>query len=237
MVTPAEWTSGRRGSPPKLALSAGDENGPGPRELDHRMANSLQLAADFLLLQWTRVRDPIARMALLDAAERLVAVGHLHRFLCDHASAGEVDLRPFLEELAALIGQGTGLNCVAEADSILAPGELAQQLGLAVNELAINAAKHAYGRGAPGELMIRARREGERLRLTVSDHGVGLGEGFHVDRSPGIGMGIVQAIARQLRATFEATSDGGACFTLLAPLPPRPGPPSRSFAPTEAGDA
>ena len=189
-----------------------------PRELDHRIANSLQLAADFLLLRQLRLKDPFARAALIDAAERLVAVGHLHRFLCEHEGARLVELGPFLKELAAIIGQSTGLKCRAESDAILVPAGMAQQLGLAANELAVNAAKHAYARSEAGEVMIRAQREGDRLRLTVTDHGHGLGKGFSLASADGLGMGIVRALAAQLHAELGAEDDHGARFTLVMPL-------------------
>ena len=201
------------------------------RELDHRMANSLQLAADFLLLQHARIADPYARSALVDAAERLVAVGHLHRFLCEHDGDRAVPLAPFLEELAALVGQGTGLRCHAEAAEIDLPAGLAQQLGLAINELAINAAKHAYARGEAGALRIAAEVQGRTLNVTVADHGRGLRAGFTPSGPGGLGLSIIQAIARQLGATLEAVSDGGARFTLHVPLPAPGRPETRSFAP------
>lgn len=64
-------------APPVRARTAEDER----RELDHRLANSLQLAADFLIFEHTRVTDPQARAALIATAERLSAVGQMHRFL------------------------------------------------------------------------------------------------------------------------------------------------------------
>jgi two-component sensor histidine kinase len=204
--------------------------GPLPRELDHRIANSLQLAADFLLLQQARMKDPFARAALIDAAERLVAVGHLHRFLSAHEGPGLIDLPPFLGELAAIIGQSTGLRCRTDVEEVQVPAGVAQQLGLAVNELAINAAKHAYHRGEAGEVLVEAVREGAGLRLTVSDHGAGLRPGFSLEGAVGLGLAIVQAIVRQLGARLVAEDHGGARFTIFVPLEARVGE-GRSFSP------
>ena len=191
-----------------------------PRELDHRVANSLQLAADFLLLRQVRLTDPFARAALIDAAERLVAVGHLHRFLSRHEGPELIDLRRFLEELAAIIGQSTGLRCRAEVEAGEVPATLAQQLGLAINELAVNAAKHAYGRGEAGEVLIEATHVGGSLRLTVSDHGAGLGAHFDLEGAEGLGLSIVRAIAAQIGARLHAVDDHGARFTLVVPQAP-----------------
>jgi two-component sensor histidine kinase len=194
------------------------------------VANSLQLAVDFLIFQQAKLADTTARRALIEAAERLVAVGHLHRFLCAHDGDQTVDLKPFLETLAALIGQSTGLVCATEIESVRVSGAMAQQLGLLVNELAINAAKHAYPMGEPGELAIQAWREGERLRVSVADRGTGLPPGFDLTNGEGLGLDIVRRIWTQLHGALHAESDGGARFTLTIPLPAAPRP-VRSFAP------
>lgn len=200
------------------------------RELDHRLANSLQLAADFLIFEHSRVADAHARAALVETAERLSAVGQMHRFLATHHGASGVDLDPFLSEFGKLIADTTGLHCSVESDSVVTPAETAQQLAIAVNELAMNAAKHAYPWGHRGALYVVCRRRGDDLVIVVSDDGQGLGKDFNVARAEGLGMTILAAIVRQLRGTFHAVSDNGARFTITAPLPSGLPKARRSFA-------
>ncbi|WP_309605761.1 sensor histidine kinase [Phenylobacterium sp.] len=207
------------------------------RELDHRLANSLQLAADFLIFERARVRDPSARAALIEAAERLSAVGQMHRFLAAQTQAAGVDLDPFLGELGRLIADSTGLDCRVDSDPVTVAAEVAQQLAIAVNELAMNAAKHAYPWGARGVLHVTCRHRGERLVIVVADEGEGLGRKFLSSRggasgSQGLGMTILEAVVRQLRGTLEAANDHGARFTITLPLPAPAGRGPRSFAPT-----
>lgn len=207
------------------------------QELDHRLANSLQLAADFLIFEHMRVTDPRARTALIETAERLSAVGQMHRFLASHRQASGVDLGHFLTELGALISDSTGLDCHVDAESVRAPGEVAQQLAIVINELAMNAAKHAYAWGDRGALNVGCHRQGKHLVITVADEGEGLDKAFHARRTQGLGMSIIQAIVRQLAGSLEAVNDGGARFTITLPLPRpsagRASPGSRSFAPPE----
>jgi two-component sensor histidine kinase len=203
------------------------------RELDHRMANSLQLAADFLIFEFARISDPAARDALMTASARLSAVGQLHRFLSGHESRGPLDLEAYLAELGELVADSTGLSCTIEADPCRLPGGPAQLLAIAVNELAMNAAKHAYPAGAGGPLRVECRCGDGRLRLTVADRGRGLPEGFDVERSKGLGMTIVGAVVRQLGGVLTAASDGGAQFTLDIPAPRTVAAGPRSFAPPQ----
>jgi len=190
------------------------------QELNHRIANSLQLAADMLTFEHLRSRDPLAQAALEASRARLVAVGELHRYLHDHAGRASVELGPFLAGLCQAISATTGLNCAIQADLTSVPGDMAQQLAIAINEFAINAAKHAYDGRPGGRLMVTCRRDGQELVLTVADQGKGLSGG--VARQGGLGMAIVAALVRDLKGALTAHGDrdgGGAAFTIRAPLP------------------
>jgi two-component sensor histidine kinase len=187
------------------------------QELNHRIANSLQLAADMLVFEQLRAREPRAQAALEASRARLVAVAELHRYLHDHAERATVEMRPFLTGLCQALTATTGLKCAVQADTATVPGDTAQQLAIAINEFAINAAKHAYD-GAGGRLIITCRREGPELMLTVADEGKGLGAGPGTPGQGGLGMSIVAAIVRDLRGTLTVQSDHGAKFTIRTPL-------------------
>src|SRR6202000_1302733 len=75
------------------------------RELDHRLANSLQLAADFLIFEHTRVGDPQARAPLIATAARVSAVGQMHRFLAAQPDGAAIPLPAFLGDLGKLIAE------------------------------------------------------------------------------------------------------------------------------------
>lgn len=196
------------------------------RELNHRLVNSLQLAVDFLGFQQQRAEDPGARQALEEAMARLAAVGQLHRYLSLSDPHALVEMSAFLRGLCSVIGLSTGLACELTAQPISLPGHMAQNLGLLINECAINARKHAYGRDG-GVLRIASTVTPGRLTLTVSDDGQGLRAAPAGD---GLGMSIIGAIVRELRGSFTAETRGGACFTFVIPLASAAPRPSRSFA-------
>ena len=184
------------------------------RELNHRLANSLQLAVDFLGFQQQRIADPGARHALDEAMARLAAVGQLHRYLALCDAHAPVELAAFLRGLCALVAQTTGLVCELRAEPVRVSAADAQQIGLLINECALNARKHAYGPNG-GTLKISGSVLPGRLKLVVSDAGPGLPDGS----AQGLGMGIIGAIVRQLGAAMAAETRDGARFTFLIPLP------------------
>jgi two-component sensor histidine kinase len=197
------------------------------RELNHRLANSLQLAVDLLGLQRQATADPGASRALEEAMARLAAVGQLHRHLSLQDADGPVELAAFLRGLCAMVGLSTGLVCELAAEPASVPAAMAQHVGLLINECAINARKHAYGHEG-GVLRIAASVSPGRLRLTVADEGRGLpAEGV---AAQGLGMSIIGAIVRELRGTLSVESRGGARFSFLVPLASAVPSPSRSFA-------
>lgn len=200
------------------------------QELNHRVANSLQLAADMLVFEQLRSRDPQAQAALEASRARLVAIGELHRYLHEHGGKPSVELAPFLAGLCQAIAASTGLSCSADADFTCVSGDMAQQLGIAINEFAINAAKHAYDGRPGGRLSVTARREGYDLVLTVADEGKGLSGGLQRSaKGGGLGMSIVAAIVRDLKGALSVHSDGGTSFTIRAPVATGAPRPDRSF--------
>lgn len=204
------------------------------QELNHRIANSLQLAADMLVFEQLRSRDPVTAAALEASRARLVAVGELHRYLYDHADRSSVELSPFLAGLCQAIAATTGLKCSIQADLTSVPGDMAQQLAIAINEFAINAAKHAYEGKPGGRLVITSRREGNELVMTVADEGKGFTTG--AGRSSGLGMSIVAAIVRDLKGAMTIKGEGGATFTIRAPIPGAAPVVDRSFQSWVAAD-
>lgn len=187
------------------------------QELNHRIANSLQLAADMLVFEQLRSRDAVASAALEASRARLVAVGELHRYLYEHAGRASVELSPFLSGLCQAVAATTGLSCTIQSDLTSVPGDMAQQLAIAINEFAINAAKHAYDGKPGGRLVVTSRRDGRELVVTVADQGKGLSGGM--GRQGGLGMSIVAAIVRDLKGTLTVQGDSGTAFTIRAPIP------------------
>lgn len=197
------------------------------READHRIRNSLQTVASLLERQ-ARQADEGARDALRLAAARVQAVAQVHATL--HATAGlgnaapELDLGRYLGGLCTAIGEVMGADgerrsLHVEVEPLALPPETAQQLGLIVTELAINALRHAFLPGRPGAVRVTgARRPDGRYDLSVADDGKGLPSGFDSRLRPsGLGLRLVNVLADQLRARLAVDGHAGACFNLTLP--------------------
>jgi PAS domain S-box-containing protein len=192
------------------------------QEISHRVKNSLALVSALLNLQ-ARTLEGAPKSALHDAALRVQAVATVHDQLFRQADATQVDLKPFLCNLASAISSAApDHETIATIDPATVSADMAVPLGLLVNELVTNAYKYAYPPGTNGEVRILGESvRGDRYRLEVADSGRGLPANFDLNRSSSssLGMRVITSLSRQLGGKLSIGSgEPGARFTLDFPI-------------------
>lgn len=182
------------------------------QELQHRVANSLQIIASILLLKARAVSSEETRQHLRDAHQRVLSVAEVQRHL--HASEGidQIEVGSYLTKLcgslaASMIGESQSITVKVMADTGHIGSDRAVSLGLIVTELVINAVKYAFP-VAKADALIHVGYEinGADWKLTVADNGVGKPVGDAAGNSTGLGTAIVQALVKQLEAVMDAPS-------------------------------
>lgn len=193
------------------------------REVNHRVANSLQLVSAFVHLQASAVADEAARSALQDTQRRIEAIGQVHRRLYTSDDVEAVDMAAYLDslvrELAESWSGAVGARLTLTAEPVRLDTDRAVSLGVIVNELITNACKYAYASGESGEVRILLAKDGEQgLRLTVEDDGRGWAPGDPV-QGTGLGARVIRAMAESLGAQIAYDPNHrGVRATLTAPL-------------------
>ncbi len=177
------------------------------REVNHRVANSLQLISAMIALQARRLEDGQARDLLRRAAERVDAVALIHRRLYTSNDVAFVEMDQYLEGLVAefrrALETDTGQDRIElQTEPVRVETDKAVSIGLIVNELVTNALKYAYPTQTPGPVRIRLQKSGTGLRLDVEDDGVGFQPAGRPARGSGVGGMIVAAMADTLKATI-----------------------------------
>jgi two-component sensor histidine kinase len=174
------------------------------QELQHRIANSLQIIASVLMQSARRVQSAETQGHLRDAHSRVMSVAALQNQLVA-SGHGEVELGPYFTELcesigASMIHDPAKLALTVEADDSVASPDGSVSLGLIVTELVINALKHAFPADQGGHILVDYRSTGPDWTLSVTDDGVGMPRGGE-PATAGLGTSIVEALAKQLGAT------------------------------------
>lgn len=191
------------------------------REGDHRIKNSLQVVASLLGMQARRADDATTRDVLHAAASRIQTVARIHDALqLNNGSNDVVDLGALIVKMCAALeemrGDAQKVQIVVHAAAIDAPLKLAQPIVLAVNELVINALRHAFPQERSGSVTVTISESNDELRIQVADDGDGLPDNYAAGH--GYGMRLVGAMMTKVGGTIHAENASGACFTLTAPL-------------------
>ncbi|HQS18661.1 sensor histidine kinase [Reyranella sp.] len=178
------------------------------QEVQHRIANSLQIIASILLQSARRVQSDETRGHPHDAHSRLMSIAAVQKHLASTERA-EVELRTYLVQLckslaASMILDPELLSIEAIVDESVTDADISVSLGLIVTELVINALKHAFPGHGAGKIVVRYESHGSGWALSVSDNGIGMPSDAQSSK-PGLGTNIVEALAKRLDAEVEIT--------------------------------
>lgn len=177
-------------------------------ELIHRVKNNLSLLNALIHFRRNATNDPNVRESLKELEQRVHAILAVHDLL---DRAGEIDYVRAGDLIRSLCHQ---LERSLLPDHIELENELldislnvedATPLSLLINELVINAVKHAFPDGQRGTVHVALKKNGvDKLEVSVADNG-----GGYPDEVKRIGSGskIVQALARQIGGTLERHTD------------------------------
>ena len=183
------------------------------QEMQHRVANSLQIIASILLLKARTVQSEETRSHLRDAHDRVMSVATVQQQLQASGHGEAIELRHYLSRLcetlaASMIGDSRPVAVKVQAGPGTATSAEAVSIGLITTELVINALKHAFPSGSgidDGEISVSYQVDKANWRLAVADNGVGLQQDGSRRGQTGLGTTIVEALAHQLKARVEIT--------------------------------
>jgi len=186
------------------------------RELDHRMKNNFQAVAGLIRMQLRRSTDGPAREALREALSRVVSISEAQRNLNGVAGPDRtVDMARYLKELCRNLAEALFLGELVRLECDAQPAQMARDravaVGLIVNELVTNAAKHAFTDGRRGLIHVAFARDDGGYKLIVEDDGQGLPADFATRRA-GLGRGLVEAFTRQAGGSLTVGDGPGARF-------------------------
>ncbi len=185
------------------------------QEMQHRVANSLQIIASILLIKARAVTSEETRHHLKDAHQRVLSVAEVQSQL--HASGGidRIEVGPYLSKLCSslagsMIGESQPIVVTVDADEGRIGSDKAVSMGLIVTELVINAIKYAFPAArTDARILVTYRGADDRWTLVVADNGVGQVEGSVVSAQGGLGTAIVEALVKQLDAHVDVVSNPG----------------------------
>lgn len=190
-------------------------------EMQHRIANSLQIIASILLMKARSVQSDETRGHLQDAHNRVLSIAAVQQHL-QSSGAGEcIAVGPYLTKLcatlaASMIGDTRPVSLETKGIGGMVSSREAVSIGLIVIESVINALKHAFPPSKPdGRIVVAYDHERSGWTLSISDNGIGKPANGAAAAKAGLGTSIVQALAKELRANLEFVSGSQGTTVLI----------------------
>lgn len=192
-------------------------------EVAHRVKDNLQVITSLLRIQLRSVSNPETAEALLDANNRIRAMALIHDYLCASESPVCIRMYEYIPVLAHELRQSLAgelaVDLVFDLAPMCMPLEEAIPTGMILNELIANAMRHAFVGTAPAQPKIEislAMTRDQRIRLGVSDNGVGLSPAIDLDSVQTVGLSIVRILIQdQLRGEVRINRRKGTRFEIL----------------------
>jgi two-component sensor histidine kinase len=181
-------------------------------ELQHRVANSLQIIASIIMLKARAVESEETRRHLQDAHNRVISVAAVQKHLNGSATKGSIEMGPYLTTLCSALAQSMisdnrPISIKVSGNGGISTSRNAESIGLIVTELVINSLKHAFNETTKdGLITVAYDMSGTDWQLAVSDNGSGKPDGVFAQPKTGLGTGVVKALAKQLDAQVVTLS-------------------------------
>jgi two-component sensor histidine kinase len=172
------------------------------RELTYRINTQLASAIDAVTAAAVRADALEAKVALGNVAELLREQANVHRVLEIPEGNALVDAAQYLRSLCIATTRSClepiGVHLSFQADTLPLEPERCWRLGMAVHELIMNAARHAYFDGRAGEIKIKVSLAHPVVNCIVADNGT-----LPARLKPGRGLGLVRDLTRSLGGRLD----------------------------------
>ncbi len=189
------------------------------KEIHHRVKNNLQVISSILNLQSSFVSDENTLGILQESRNRIRSMAIIHENLYRTEDFASIKFDNYLRNLTANLIASYSVNRKIEFDADLQEVDLvldqAIPCGLLTNELITNALKYAWeGQEGAAKIQLILEQEGDMIKLTIADNGVGLPQEFEQMQSDTLGLQLVSTLAEQLDAELNVNSSQGTEFQL-----------------------
>jgi len=195
------------------------------RELQHRVKNNFAVISSLLNMESGDIQDERARRAIEESRHRLRALASLYDRLARTDSVSETDVQAYLQDLTRSImhicgAEARGIELDLDIEPLTLSIEIVVPLSLIINELIINALKHAFAERDRGRISIRLRSGKDHGVLEVEDDGIGLPPEPVAPRKTQ-GSTLIEVLAEQIGGRLSIRGEGGVRTRIDFPLAAR----------------
>jgi len=196
------------------------------REVHHRVKNNMQVISSLLEMQAGQIDDPETVRPFQESQSRVRSMALIHEQLYQSADIARIDVSSYLgvltQRLAASFGQSRPVHLELHVDDLSLDIDQSLACGLIINELVVNAYKHAFPEDRPGRIQVALRDRGGECELSVVDDGQGVDAASASPSDGGLGSSLVRMLVKQLHGTQTIEDEGGSHVRITFPVSSTP---------------
>lgn len=179
------------------------------KETHHRVKNSFQIVSSLLYLQSENAVDKEAKIAIREAENRVRSMVLIHQKLYNKDELVGINTKDYFNDLVNDIFESHQfkselITFQLDVEPLVLDVETITPVGLILNELIVNALKHAFKEVTPeSQINIQFHKKGEDLVLKVKDNG----QGFEGEiKNTSFGITLIKALSKKLKASLDYSS-------------------------------
>jgi two-component sensor histidine kinase len=193
------------------------------KEIHHRIKNNLAIMSGLFELQLEGLENEETKKVLRDSQSRLKSMALVHDKLYRTSTLTDIEMSQYITELVKSLrntfsGPDQDIDLEFSFDDISLDIDQAVPCGLLINEIIVNAFKHAFKHKKSGIIKISLKRINGTAKLVIADNGEGIPKDLNIKESSSLGMMLIDTFKSQLEATMEITNTNGTRFSISFPV-------------------
>lgn len=191
------------------------------KEVHHRVKNNMQVISSILNLQSSYITDENALGIIRESQDRIKSMSFVHESLYQSNTLSEVNFAEYIQNIARNLYHSYGrpeggIGLEYELDSIYLNLDTSIPLGLIINEVVSNSLKYAFQGRETGKIKIEfGKISDEKMKLIISDDGIGLPEDFDIENAESLGLQLVTTLVTQVSGELDIDVSKGTSFSIV----------------------
>jgi len=192
------------------------------KEIHHRVKNNLMIISSLLSIQSRFIKDKEALGIFKESQNRAKSMALIHERLYRSTDLKRIDMGDYIRTLSndlfhTYVINAQKIQIKLDVEDIMVDINTAIPLGLIINEIITNALKHAFPNDMPGTILISFHRVGDKLKLEVSDDGIGFPKDLDYKNTSSMGLQLVNSLSNQIDAELNVVMEKGTSFQITFP--------------------
>ncbi len=184
------------------------------KEIHHRVKNNLAIVSGLFELDIYNTEDEYVKSVLMSSQMRIKSMALIHESLYSHSDFADIHIGKYLEELTSTLldtftSETESIKLELDVENLSLNINQAIPLALLINELVINALKHAFPDGREGEIGITLRENDDLINLCVADSGIGIDPRVDIDNPETLGLTLIMNFVKQLQGEMKVVRSEG----------------------------